>query len=184
MIYQRRTRSVEFPCVYLSFFLIFINAFGVLIIAVTCLCINLVVISLKICRLGKHTPIVKLARDGILRVSKATAQKETTKPPADEWFKLLGETQLSALLRLYAQVCNHRLAPHLTQVIQERSLLDQGDNQASNKQQPQAAVPTAETMPATPDSTTGKPESVGESRQLFAKLQLIISISYQMKIES
>lgn len=80
----------------------------------------------------------------------------------DEWFKFLGENHLGELLRLYAQVCNHRLAPYLTQVIQDRSLLDPGDSQSSNKQQQQSTIPVPDTMPATPDVlTTTKPESVG-----------------------
>lgn len=68
-------------------------------------------------------------------------------------------------MRLYAQVCNHRLAPYLTQVIQDRSLLDPGDNQLPNKQQQQqqqqTTAPVTDTMPATPDVMATKPESVG-----------------------
>lgn len=68
-------------------------------------------------------------------------------------------------MRLYAQVCNHRLAPYLTQVIQDRSLLDPGDSQTANKQQQQqqqqTTVPVTDTMPATPDVMT-KPEPVGK----------------------
>ncbi|EFN73674.1 Mediator of RNA polymerase II transcription subunit 13, partial [Camponotus floridanus] len=114
----------------------------------------------EICRLGRHTPISKQLRDGILRVGKSTAQK-LAKQPMDEWFKFLGENHLGELLRLYAQVCNHRLAPYLTQVIQDRSLLDPADLQSSNKQQQQSTIPVPDTMPATPDVlTTTKPESV------------------------
>ncbi|XP_029056486.1 mediator of RNA polymerase II transcription subunit 13 isoform X1 [Osmia bicornis bicornis] len=113
----------------------------------------------EICRLGRHTPISKALRDGILRVGKSSVQKQT-KQPIDDWFKLLGENQLGELLRLYAQVCNHRLAPYLTQVIQDRSLLDPGDSQAINKQQQQQTIPVTDTMPATPDVMTTKPESV------------------------
>lgn len=118
-------------------------------------------ISFQICRLGRHTPISKALRDGILRVGKSSVQKQA-KQPIDDWFKLLGENQLGELLRLYAQVCNHRLAPYLTQVIQDRSLLDSGDTQSANKQQQQqTAIPVTDTMPATPDVMTNKPESVG-----------------------
>ncbi|XP_046485237.1 mediator of RNA polymerase II transcription subunit 13 isoform X1 [Neodiprion pinetum] len=109
----------------------------------------------EICRLGRHTPISKVVRDGILRVGKVTAQK-LTKQPIDEWFKLLGENQIGELLRLYAHVCNYRLAPYLTQVIQDRSLLEPGDSPSKQQQPPPA--PTPETTPATPDSSTPKPE--------------------------
>ncbi|XP_076632005.1 mediator complex subunit skuld isoform X1 [Colletes latitarsis] len=115
----------------------------------------------EICRLGRHTPISKALRDGILRVGKSSVQNKV-KQPIDDWFKLLGENQLGELLRLYAQVCNHRLAPYLTQVIQDRSLLDPGDTQLTNKQQQQqqSTIPVTDTMPATPDVMTSKPESV------------------------
>ncbi|XP_046744733.1 mediator of RNA polymerase II transcription subunit 13-like isoform X2 [Diprion similis] len=109
----------------------------------------------EICRLGRHTPISKVVRDGILRVGKVTTQK-LTKQPIDEWFKLLGENQIGELLRLYAHVCNYRLAPYLTQVIQDRSLLEPGDSPSKQQQPPPA--PTPETTPATPDSSTPKPE--------------------------
>lgn len=115
----------------------------------------------QICRLGRHTPISKQLRDGILRVGKSTAQK-LAKQATDDWFKLLGENHIGELLRLYAQACNHRLAPYLTQIIQDRSLLDPGDAQSPNKQQqPQSTIPVPDTMPATPDVLTTKPESVG-----------------------
>lgn len=114
----------------------------------------------QICRLGRHTPISKQLRDGIIRVGKSTAQK-LAKQPMDEWFKFLGENHLGELLRLYAQVCNHRLAPYLTQVIQDRSLLDPSDSNKQQQQQ-QSTIPVPDTMPATPDVlTTIKPESVG-----------------------
>ncbi|KAG6796514.1 mediator of RNA polymerase II transcription subunit 13 isoform X1 [Apis mellifera caucasica] len=116
----------------------------------------------EICRLGRHTPISKALRDGILRVGKSSVQKQI-KQPIDDWFKLLGENQLGELLRLYAQVCNHRLAPYLTQVIQDRSLLDSGDSQSNKQQQqqqPQTTIPVTDTMPATPDVMSSKPESI------------------------
>jgi len=117
--------------------------------------------SPQICRLGRHTPISKQLRDGILRVGKSTTQK-LVKQATDDWFKLLGENHIGELLRLYAQACNHRLAPYLTQIIQDRSLLDPGDTQSPNKQQqPQSTIPVSDTMPATPDVLTTKPESVG-----------------------
>lgn len=96
-------------------------------------------------------------RDGILRVGKTSVQK-VTKQPIDDWFKLLGDNQIGELLRLYAQVCNHRLAPYLTQVIQDRSLLDHGDS--ANKQA--SAVSAADSMPPTPDGTTIKSEPNGK----------------------
>ena len=58
---------------------------------------------MQICRLGRHGPIAKVLRDGILRVSKSAAVK-LPKEPADEWFNMLGDNNTTAILRLYAQV--------------------------------------------------------------------------------
>lgn len=92
--------------------------------------------------------------------------QKLAKQPMDDWFKFLGENHIGELLRLYAQVCNHRLAPYLTQVIQDRSLLDPGDSQPAKQQQQQSAtIPVPDTMPATPDVLTTKPESVGRSHR-------------------
>lgn len=112
--------------------------------------------------MGRHIPISKTLRDGILRVGKSVAQK-VAKQPIDDWFKLLGESHLGELLKIYAQICNHRLAPYLTQIIQDRSLLEPGDTQSPNKQQQQQSttVPVPDTMPATPDVMTIKTEPVG-----------------------
>ncbi|XP_031788498.1 mediator of RNA polymerase II transcription subunit 13 isoform X4 [Nasonia vitripennis] len=124
----------------------------------------------EICRLGKHTPIAKTVRDGILRVGKSTTQKlantnnvnnkQQQQQQTDEWFKLLGDNHIGECLRLYAQACNQRLAPYLTQVIQDRSLFDLGDMTGSGGKQNQSSSNVTETMPATPDGTPSKPESV------------------------
>lgn len=127
--------------------------------------------------MGRHAPISKALRDGILRVGKSATEK-FSKQPIDEWFKLLGENQIGELLRLYALVCNHRLAPYLTQVIQDRSLLDTVDGQSNKQQQSQqqsqsqqtppqqqqqqSTIAASEGMPITPDGTLSKPESVGK----------------------
>lgn len=59
--------------------------------------------SLQVCRLGRHCPITKVLRDGILRVGKTAAVK-LAKEPVDEWFTLLGDSTTTNMLKLYAQV--------------------------------------------------------------------------------
>ncbi|XP_063984090.1 mediator of RNA polymerase II transcription subunit 13 isoform X2 [Diachasmimorpha longicaudata] len=117
----------------------------------------------EICRLGKHTAITKASRDGIIKVGKNSCQK-FVKQPIDDWFKLLGENQLGEQLRFYAQVCSHRLGPYLTQVIQDRSLLDPADSPSKHQNQSQpSSVPPAESMPPTPDGAVSiKQESDNE----------------------
>ncbi|KAK9512984.1 hypothetical protein O3M35_001282 [Rhynocoris fuscipes] len=77
----------------------------------------------EVCRLGRHCPITKVLRDGILRVGKTAALKLANEP-LDDWFSLLGDNNTSNMLKLYAQVCRHHLAPHLSQVPMDRTLLD------------------------------------------------------------
>lgn len=57
----------------------------------------------EMCRLGRHSPITKVLRDGILRVGK-NAKTKLANEPVDEWFTFLGESETSDMLKLYAQV--------------------------------------------------------------------------------
>lgn len=57
----------------------------------------------EMCKLGRHSPITKVLRDGILRVGK-TAKTKLANQPVEEWFTLLGEGETMDMLRLYAQV--------------------------------------------------------------------------------
>ncbi|XP_014240238.1 mediator of RNA polymerase II transcription subunit 13 isoform X2 [Cimex lectularius] len=84
----------------------------------------------EVCRLGRHCPITKVLRDGILRVGKSAALK-LAKEPLDDWFSLLGDNNVSNMLKLYAQVCRHHLAPHLSQVTIDRTLLDPPESSTS-----------------------------------------------------
>ncbi|XP_030745213.1 mediator of RNA polymerase II transcription subunit 13 isoform X2 [Sitophilus oryzae] len=77
----------------------------------------------EICKLGRHSPITKVLRDGILRVGK-TAKMKIGNEPVEDWFTLLGDGETTDMLKLYAQVCKHHLAPHLQQVPMDKTLLD------------------------------------------------------------
>lgn len=59
----------------------------------------------EMCRLGRHCPITKVLRDGILRVGKTTKVKIGNQP-VEDWFTLLGEGEATDMLKLYAQVSN------------------------------------------------------------------------------
>ncbi|KAG8224142.1 hypothetical protein J437_LFUL005476 [Ladona fulva] len=122
----------------------------------------------EVCRLGRHCPITKVLRDGILRVGKTAALK-LAKEPVDDWFNLLGENYTSNMLKLYAQVCRHHLAPHLSQVPMDRTLLDphEGSGTSSSSSSSSSGVPsnrhpdhrsTSSPMPPPPPST---PDSSG-----------------------
>ena len=45
----------------------------------------------ELCRLGRHCPISKVMRDGIVRVGKTAAAK-VADHPIDEWFTLIGKS--------------------------------------------------------------------------------------------
>nr|XP_019933175.2 mediator of RNA polymerase II transcription subunit 13 isoform X2 [Aedes albopictus] len=80
----------------------------------------------EMCKLGRHNPIK--GWDGILRVGSNRVLKETQNSSMDEWFTSLGDTRLSEMLRLYAQTCQQQLAPYLSKVPSDKSLLDPPEN--------------------------------------------------------
>ena len=47
----------------------------------------------ELCRLGRHAPIKRVLRDGIMRVSKRAAGKVANEA-SDDWFTLLGRFSL------------------------------------------------------------------------------------------
>ncbi|CAH0563743.1 unnamed protein product, partial [Brassicogethes aeneus] len=112
----------------------------------------------EMCKLGRHSPITRGLRDGILRVGK-TAKTKIGNEPVEEWFTLLGEGETSDMLKLYAQVCKHHLAPHLQQVPMDKTLLDppkESDEKATASPMPPPGTPdggpaqAAERPPAAP----------------------------------
>uniref|UniRef100_A0A3F2YWK1 Mediator of RNA polymerase II transcription subunit 13 n=1 Tax=Anopheles epiroticus TaxID=199890 RepID=A0A3F2YWK1_9DIPT len=101
----------------------------------------------EMCKLGRHTPIK--GWDGILRVGSQRVLKETQNSNLDEWFTNMGvdqqqrkngtgssstssSTGLNELLRLYAQTCQQQLAPYLSKVPSDKSLLDPPESHASS----------------------------------------------------
>ncbi|KAK7490637.1 hypothetical protein BaRGS_00018054 [Batillaria attramentaria] len=102
----------------------------------------------ELCRLGRHVPINKPLRDGILRIGKNSAQK-VAQEPVEDWFNLIGDTPMAAKLKLYAQVLKHLLGPLLVQQNLDRSAFDSGSG-ASHKAQFKTPEPAA-AHPATPD---------------------------------
>jgi hypothetical protein len=57
----------------------------------------------EVCQLGRHCPISKTLRNGILKVGQNSAEK-LNNDPIDEWFTMLPNIPTAATLRLYAQV--------------------------------------------------------------------------------
>ena len=74
-------------------------------------------------KLGRHTPITKAMRDGILKVGSKRAEKLQDQTEQDEWFSAIGDCPNSDLLRLYSKVCHHYLVPLLAQIPLDATLL-------------------------------------------------------------
>ncbi len=55
------------------------------------------------CKLGRHSPVTKKLRDGIISVGRKEATKLLNES-IDDWFNCLGDSPLACHLRLYAQV--------------------------------------------------------------------------------
>jgi mediator of RNA polymerase II transcription subunit 13 len=119
----------------------------------------------EMCKLGRHSPITKVLRDGILRVGK-TAKAKIGNEPVEDWFTLLGEGEVTDMLKLYAQVCKHHLAPHLQQVPMDKTLLDppqESGDKPTPSPMPPPSTPDgggqavgADKAPSTPKSEQGK----------------------------
>ena len=77
----------------------------------------------EMCRFGRHVPVTKGLRDGILRVGKSASAK-LANDPIDDWFTNIGDSPVASLLRLYAKVCRYHLAPTLINLPMDRTLLD------------------------------------------------------------
>ncbi|KAG7169044.1 Mediator of RNA polymerase II transcription subunit 13-like [Homarus americanus] len=109
----------------------------------------------ELCRLGRHSPIQRVLRNGIMRISKTAASKVANEP-LEEWFSLLGDSHMSTKLKVYAQVCRHWLAPHLATLNMDKSLFEvPGSSKSSERQAPSPMPPpSSENMNSTTASTT------------------------------
>lgn len=76
---------------------------------------NRVVIGVRFqtCRLGKHRPLVKLSRDGIVRVGEDTEAEKLEELDVDQWLTgpWAGQQHTDNLnkLKLYAYACKQQL---------------------------------------------------------------------------
>ncbi|XP_044759811.1 mediator of RNA polymerase II transcription subunit 13 isoform X2 [Coccinella septempunctata] len=116
----------------------------------------------EMCKLGRHSPITKVLRDGILRVGK-TAKAKIGNEAVEEWFTMLGESETTDMLKLYAQVCKHHLAPHLQQVPMDKTLLDPppepGDKPAPSPMPPPSTPDGNSQHSAPPEKAPATPKS-------------------------
>ncbi|KAK3084678.1 hypothetical protein FSP39_017312 [Pinctada imbricata] len=74
--------------------------------------------------MGRHSPVSKKLRDGIMRVGKKLAESVKNDDQLDPWFKQIGNSPIANKLRLYAQVCRAFLAPHLAQLKVDQTVFE------------------------------------------------------------
>uniref|UniRef100_A0A672RH64 Mediator of RNA polymerase II transcription subunit 13 n=1 Tax=Sinocyclocheilus grahami TaxID=75366 RepID=A0A672RH64_SINGR len=74
------------------------------------------------CRLGKHRPLARVSRDGIVPVGSVECEEETD----DQWLSGLWAGQQEEnlnKLKLYKHICRHTLGPQLSTLILDSGLL-------------------------------------------------------------
>lgn len=113
------------------------------------------------CRLGKHQPVTRIARDGIVR-STPLERRENQREQRDEWTGPLPNGRLGDYLRSYAHTLRTQIVPQLSALTLDRTLLD--TERPSEHMRP----PSTPDHPATPtasesenDTSTGSNTSSG-----------------------
>lgn len=119
----------------------------------------------ELCKLGRHAPIQRVLRNGIMRISKIAASKVANEP-LEEWFSLLGDSHMSTKLKVYAQVCRHWLAPHLATLSMDKSLFEApGSSRGTERQAPSPMPPPSSenANPSTTPTQNSEPETCNNS---------------------
>uniref|UniRef100_UPI0037E774A6 mediator of RNA polymerase II transcription subunit 13-like isoform X2 n=1 Tax=Semicossyphus pulcher TaxID=241346 RepID=UPI0037E774A6 len=106
------------------------------------------------CRLGKHRPLAKVSRDGLVRVGEEVELEKLEELDVDQWLTgpWAGQQHTDNLskLKLYAYACKQQLGPQLSSLPLDSNLL------VPPKVQP-PSNPTSSTQPA----SSGQPQSLG-----------------------
>uniref|UniRef100_A0A673YU21 Mediator of RNA polymerase II transcription subunit 13 n=1 Tax=Salmo trutta TaxID=8032 RepID=A0A673YU21_SALTR len=106
------------------------------------------------CRLGKHRPLAKVSRDGLVRVGAVDTETETEKEKekekqeeeqVDQWFTgpWAGQQHIDNLrkLKLYARACRRQLGPQLSALSLDSSLFIPPKHQPPLAPTPSSAQP-------------------------------------------
>ncbi|XP_029024183.1 mediator of RNA polymerase II transcription subunit 13-like isoform X2 [Betta splendens] len=124
------------------------------------------------CRLGKHRPLAKVSRDGLVRVGEEVEPEKLDEVDVDQWMTgpWAGQQHTDNLskLKLYAYACKLQLAPQLSALPLDASLLlppknqppvnNPSSGQPASTGQPQTWAPDGEQGPgAGPSAKTPTP---------------------------
>uniref|UniRef100_A0A8C8FL35 Mediator of RNA polymerase II transcription subunit 13 n=1 Tax=Oncorhynchus tshawytscha TaxID=74940 RepID=A0A8C8FL35_ONCTS len=116
------------------------------------------------CRLGKHRPLAKVSRDGLVRVGAVDTETETEKErqeeeQIDQWFTgpWAGQQHIDNLrkLKLYARACRRQLGPQLSALSLDSSLFIPPKHQPPLAPTPSSAQPAPSS--SQPPSGPGAP---------------------------
>ncbi|XP_061590092.1 mediator of RNA polymerase II transcription subunit 13-like isoform X2 [Cololabis saira] len=104
------------------------------------------------CRLGKHRPLAKVSRDGLLRVGEEVEQEKLDEVDVEQWLAgpWAGQQHTDNLskLKLYAYTCKQQLGPQLSALPLDSSLL-----------LPPKAQPHVNNTPTAQSASSGQPQT-------------------------
>ncbi|KAM9820437.1 mediator of RNA polymerase II transcription subunit 13-like [Neosynchiropus ocellatus] len=122
------------------------------------------------CRLGKHRPLARVTRDGIVRVGEEVEPERLEELDVEKWLTgpWLGQQHIDNIskLKLYAYACKQQLAPQLSGLILDSSLLLPPRVQSSSStpaSSTQAQTWTADADPASANAPTPTGVSSGQT---------------------
>ncbi|XP_042251729.1 mediator of RNA polymerase II transcription subunit 13-like isoform X2 [Thunnus albacares] len=132
------------------------------------------------CRLGKHRPLAKVSRDGIVRVGEEVEPEKLEELDVDQWLTgpWAGQQHTDNLrkLKLYAYACKQQLGPQLSGLPLDSSLLlppkvqppinPTSSTQSASAGQPQAWATDAEPAPGTLSSANASTPTGATSGQI------------------
>jgi len=88
----------------------------------------------QLLKLGKHKPIHKIAKDGMISVGKDNINLKSSKEyqEIDEWFTRIGNGSIATKLRMYAQICRQYGQDHLKSLNLDKTLFESHSSKNSN----------------------------------------------------
>ncbi|XP_028273532.1 mediator of RNA polymerase II transcription subunit 13-like isoform X3 [Parambassis ranga] len=131
------------------------------------------------CRLGKHRPLAKVSRDGLVHVGEEVEPEKLEELDVDQWLTgpWAGQQHTDNLnkLKLYAYACKQQLGPQLSALPLDSSLLlppktqvpvNNASAQPASSGQPQAWAPDGEQAPgAVSSANVSTPSAVTSGQQ-------------------
>lgn len=84
----------------------------------------------EMCRLGRHTPMTKW--NGFLPVNSGCILPNQQRTSLDDWFDSLPDRRFGEQLKMYAHALMSKLAPYLSKIVNDKTILYPGDLASGN----------------------------------------------------